>query len=383
MFSSLIAAFLVAAGGAVQQQDAPAAFATVEGDQIHITFDEQDGTPLVEFLEFARSKFDLPLEWRPIDTKDVMLRSQGTTTVPCDGFFGYLQNVLRAHDYLLAPYGTVALPGHPAPDGAATGFLAVRTSSFQGAGGKPGYVRSMAPLVGADMLDVYRDDSGMVLTTSFQLQQVSVQDAMNMLQSYFMDPMLEGVRGVPDSNTLVATGFAPTLLMVRDLLRLIDVPPPAPGERQLARFELRHAAAIEAKSVVEGLLCQSPQAGAEAQGPRPLPAVSEPEVRIEADARTNALLVLAGPSTLARIEECLAQIDIPLEPTNERTQVVRLELTNASNLAETLRAWAAGIGLERQVSVVADHGSNSLLITAEDATLERVLTLVKQLDAKK
>lgn len=380
MFTSLAVSFVLAAGWAALQQGDVPAFATIEGDEIRIAFDEVDGTPLEEFLEFARVETGLPLDWRPVDVKDVWLRGHGATVMPRDGFFAYVQAVLRAYDFLLVPYGTVALPGRPAPEGSATGLLAVRSANATGgAGVKPGYVKSQAPLVSADMLDVFRDDSGIVVTTSFQLEHVNVQEATNMLQSYFTDPMFESIRAVGTSNSLVATGYAPTLVGIRDLLRLIDVPQ-SPEERQLARFELRHAAAIEARSIIEGLLSSAAQPGAQGQGL--LPVMREQEPRIEADARTNALLVLAAPSDLEKIEACLAQLDIPLAPANERTQVVRLQLAQASNLASTLRKWAEDTGLMRQVSVVADQGSNSLLITASDSARERVLDLVKQLDAR-
>ncbi|MBI4879532.1 MAG: hypothetical protein HY812_07730 [Planctomycetes bacterium] len=383
MFTSLVTSLILAAGwAAAQQQENVAAFATVEGDEIHIVFDAQDGTPIEQLLDFARAQLGYPLLWHPADVKDAMLRGHGTKVIPSESFFSYLQNVLRAHDYVLVPYGTVAFPGHPAPKGAATGILAVRNPNFTGAGGlKPGDIKSHAPVVSADMLDMYRDDGGIVLTTSFRLEHVSVQEAMNMLQSYFMDPMVESVRAVGTSNSLVATGFATSLVGIRDLLRLIDLPLPAQEDRQVARFELRHAAAVEAKSIVDGLLLPEPHPAAVQQGAAPLHLAREPGPRVQADARTNALVVVAGASDLARVEACLAQLDTPLAP-NSRTQVVRLQLAQASNLAVTLRKWAEDLGLERQVSVVADQGSNSLLITASDSALERVLDLVKQLDAR-
>jgi len=182
-------------------------------DRLSIQFDEADGTPLEEFIKLAELQTGLQLTYNSGDTRDVRLRFLGAKEVPRAEFWSYFQSVLKAYDFVVVPYGGDA------------SFFAIRRSSGNAVGGsKPGYIKSQAKIVDSDQLDAYRDQTGLVLTTSFALEHVNVQEATNMLQTYFTDPMLESVRAVTNSNSLVATGFAPTLCGIKGLLTQIDVP---------------------------------------------------------------------------------------------------------------------------------------------------------------
>lgn len=359
-------------------------FVSIEGNQITIEFDDRDGTPLADFIGFARTVVDVPLDYDERDVQGILLTISGHKTVRKDDFWHYFQAVLRSRDFLLVPYGNVLAPGRPA-SGPDTGFFAIRRSSGGvGGGAKPGYIKSQAPVVSPEELKNFRHDAGIVLTTSFVLKHVNCGEAANMLQTYFTDPMLESVRVVSDSNSLVATGFAPTLNGIHALLQLIDVEP-ARHVQELKRIVLRNAVAEEIRPIVLSMLAGEatlarPHQGKPA-GRMPAPNEQEPMPVVESDQRTNSLLVMATQRMHDRISLLVEQLDLEVISTSD-TIVLPLKNAVAAELAGTLNVWARST-YAQGISVVADAASNAVLITASEKQLPRLLKLVKKLDVQK
>ncbi|MFG0317920.1 MAG: hypothetical protein ACF8XB_11650, partial [Planctomycetota bacterium JB042] len=230
-------------------------FLTILEHSVRLEFGDERGTTMAEFIEAAQEVLGKTFDYDRQADGHVLVRCKGTMDVPKHEFWSAFQTVLRAHDYVVVPYGRIAPPDGPPLD-AETGLFAIR--NLRGAqGAKPGYVKSHAPVVRREDLARHADDLGLVVTTSFRLEHVHCQDATNMLQSYFTDPMLESVRAVSASNSIVATGFASTLIGIDRLLRQVDVAAPS-SPRTLARIPLRHAVAREILPIVAGLAAADP-----------------------------------------------------------------------------------------------------------------------------
>lgn len=388
---------------------------SVEGDEMTIGFDEVEGTPLDQFIKLCEKTTGLQLNYDTNDTKDVRLRFLGKKRLPRDQFWSYFQAVLKAYDFLVVPYGNVAAPGRP-QEGPETGFFAIRKAqaSGGGVGTRPGYIKSLAPVVTADQLESFKYDPGIVLTTSFTLKYVNVQEAANMLQTYFTDPMMESVRAVSNSNSLVATGYAQTLYAIRGLLTLIDTKPDEYSPR-FAKIELQHAVAEEIQPIVKELIDAERGVarpggggggGGRAAAAANLPAtMQEPEPQVSADPRSNSLLVIAASQSLDKIVNYIRMLDVEVDPRGD-THVYRLKNSSAKDLEEILTEWAqnAGTGssggggggggqagggggsrgtLEQPITVVADESSNSLVITASKSRYAQILEIVKKLDTRR
>ncbi|MFH0946721.1 MAG: secretin N-terminal domain-containing protein, partial [Planctomycetota bacterium] len=378
-----------------------------EDNNYLIQFDEIDGTPLDDFLSLCEELTGLQLNYSTVDTKDVRLRFVGRKTLPKEQFWAYFQAVLKAYDFVVVPYGNIGAPGRP-KEGPETGFFAIRKSTGGVAGAKPGYIKSMAPVVTAEQLESYKYDPGIVLTTSFTLRYINVQEAANMLQTYFTDPMLESIRAVSNSNSLVATGFAQTLYGISGLLKLIDTKPDEYTPR-FAKIELEHAVAEEIQPIVTELIDAERGVatragggagrGVPAGGASTLPAsLQEPDPQVSVDPRTNSLLIIAASGSLDKIVNYIRLLDIEVDPRGD-THVYRLKNSAAKELEEILTEWAqnsgAGSGgggaqaggaggagarggtLEQPTTVVADESSNSLVITASKSRYAQILEIVK------
>lgn len=387
--------------GFQEQADPAPAFVQVQGDSLEISFDAVNGTSLADFVAFAETLSEVPLDYDTRDFEGIVIRSPGTRVLPKTEFWSYFQAVLKSRDFLLVPYGNISVLNRD-DDGPNSGFYAVRSSSQGGGsrGSRPGYIKSQAPVVTPEQLDAFRHDPGIVLTTSFSLKNVNVQEAANMLQTYFTDPMFESVRAVSNSNTLVATGFAQTLHGIKQLIALIDVEP-AQLRPTFSRIKLQHAVANEIKPIVESMIAADFSDG-NARGPQRaqhLPAtLHEPLPRVEVDQRTNALLVLAAEKSQQRIGDFVRALDIQIDSQGEGdTRVVHLKNAIAEDLASTLREWAQSLAPRpavaagragrpepsERISVVADAASNSLLVTASRTRHEQLDKLIGELDVRK
>ncbi|MFG0317863.1 MAG: secretin N-terminal domain-containing protein [Planctomycetota bacterium JB042] len=374
-----------------------------ENDNILIQFDEIDGTLLEDFIKLCEIQTGKQLNYSEVDTKDVRLRFIGRKVLPRDQFWPYFQAVLKAYDFVIVPYGNIGAPGRPA-EGPDTGFFAIRRSNSSGGGTKPGYIKSQAPVVSPDQLEAFKYDPGIVLTTSFTLKYVNVQEATNMLQTYFTDPMLESIRAVTNSNALVATGFAQTLYGIKRLLELIDTKPDEFTPR-FAKVELEHAVAEEIQPIVKELIDAERGVGGTGGAGRPAnaglpPSMQELEPQISVEPRSNTLLVVAAEETLEKILHYIRMLDVEVDPRGD-THVYRLKNSASKDLEEILNEWAqntqqssggasgaqggqaGGGSLEQPVTVVADESSNSLIITASKSRYAQVLEIVKKLDVRR
>ncbi|MSU60844.1 MAG: hypothetical protein EXS31_00360 [Pedosphaera sp.] len=118
---------------------------------------------------------------------------------------------------------------------------------------------------------------------------------------------------------------------------------------------------------------------------------------VTVDARTNSLLVGGTEHYVSLVSQVIESLDST--PANERrTEVVRLKNSQATEVALAIRTFldqerqkvtqilgAEGIGtkeqvLEREVAVVAETASNTLLVSADPRYFEQVKALIEELD---
>lgn len=332
---SLLAALLFLAPAVSQ---APADERTpaidVVSDRIRVDFDVPDGVPLVELLEATERLLGVPLLYSAADVRDVRLTGAGSKEVQRDQAWRFLQSMLRSVDMVLVRYGTTSAPGWPAVS-SDFGMYAVRRTTGGSGSAKPGFLKATAPIVGADELDSYAADVALVLTTIFPLQHVNCQEAANMLQTYFTDPMFESVRPVSTSNSLVVSGYADTLNQMKRLLEALDIEAaPAEPARKSVVVPLKSAVAVEVAPVLQ-------QIATAVFDPTPMSAgvmqsnpVSVPRrgPEIQADARTNSLVIAADADQTERLKVLAGQLDVELVRA-AAVPVQAPELVVASDLA--------------------------------------------------
>jgi general secretion pathway protein D len=165
-----------------------------------------------------------------------------------------------------------------------------------------------------------------VVTRIFELQYISTDSAENLLKQMKLGA---DIQGIPDAAKLIVTDYAYRMNRIEELLSIIDVP----GKGKQFRFrQLRYTMATVLAGQVETLAEQlgtititvaAPEAPtpAPARGrrtparrptPQPTPSAetARPEVYLDADERTNRILMIGLPEQLDIVETLIDSLDV-------------------------------------------------------------------------
>lgn len=232
--------------------------------------------------------------------------------------------------------------------------------------------------------------------------------------------ILEDIRINPDqrTNSLVVTAPEKTMPLVLALIKELDVQPKARSE--ISIFTLKRADATQLATSLQQLFLgarglgaqattpgvpQAPQApGAQgaAAGQRPPIWIqiqgTSPEgaviidLRIAVDNRTNSLIVAGSRNDLDVIEAIIARIE-DANITQRQYEAVRLRNSQAVDVAnavsnlltqslalQTTNNPSVYLELQRQVLVIAEPISNSLLISATPEYFKQVIDMIAKID---
>ncbi len=207
-------------------------------------------------------------------------------------------------------------------------------------------------------------------------------------------------------NSLLLIGRKEAVDATMDLVERLDQP--VEPTTQFSIFQLKHLPATDAVQTLTTFFQNRGGLG--------------PRVQVQADFRTNSLIVYASPRDLAEVQELLLKIDVADNASTSEIRVFKLRNALAEELApvleSTLRgegapaAGAAGqppggaagggvsarsstltltridgtgvqtlkSGILTEVRVAADARANSLVVTAPAESMELIAALVKQLD---
>ncbi|MCX2887593.1 type II secretion system secretin GspD [Pseudomonas sp. DCB_BI] len=114
-------------------------------------------------------------------------------------------------------------------------------------------------------------------------------------------------------------------------------------------------------------------------------------VRVLVDAGGNRLLILGPAKSRQRLAQLTRTLDVPAPATSQNWRVVRLQHSNAEQLAEVLGEVGKrldgtpgtntpGVGIAGEAIVTADASQNALVLLGEPQTLASVEQIILQLD---
>ena len=228
-------------------------------------------------------------------------------------------------------------------------------------------------------------DSSRYVTEAIQLENVSVSQVLPVLR-----PLVSQSNGqmsaYPAGNMIVLVDTVANIERIRQILERIDqssVP-----ETEVVRLQFAKAADIV------GLLRDMNE--------DPQQADQEPantRLQINADTRTNAILITGGQRQRDNIRNLIVLLDQPREQTGN-TRVVYLEYASAVRVAEVLTevvrstydlpgtgGTEAGAGSTtgntRTASIEADPDNNALIITADLDLIDSLMDVVQRLDIQR
>ncbi|NCC24588.1 MAG: type II secretion system protein GspD [Deltaproteobacteria bacterium] len=183
------------------------------------------------------------------------------------------------------------------------------------------------------------------------------------------------------TRTLILTDYRANIQRVIEIVNELDV---AQGHLQMVVVRLKHASAERLAGSL-GRLAQEQATQAPAEG-----SIRGGKLKIVPDERLNALIILASDSEMARALKLVGELDQPTPKGKGTIHVVKLENALAENLAKVVaglptggdpaQGQQAGV-ISRDVKVVADKDSNSLVITAQPDEFEALKEVIAQLDS--
>ena len=184
----------------------------------------------------------------------------------------------------------------------------------------------------------------------------------------------------PPTNTLIVTDVHSNIQRLLRMIKAIDV---SSSGQEISVFVLRYAAASQVVRLLDSIFQTAAKAGKED---------ADAGIRVFADDRTNALVVMAGDEHTQKVRNLIQELDKETPKGNEKLRVYYLENAKAEDLVKVLqdmprksegtsekdRADKPSI-LSEKVKITADKATNSLVIMAEKseyAALEEIIRLL-------
>jgi general secretion pathway protein D len=191
------------------------------------------------------------------------------------------------------------------------------------------------------------------------------------------------------SKSSVMVPYAPTgMLIVTDvlsnikrLLKIIEVIDVAGTGEEISVIPLEYAGAEDTARLLNSIF----QAGSGTKGRQ-----AESKIQIVADERTNSLIILASEVDTLKVRELIGIIDKETPRGEGNIHVYYLQNANAEDLREVLAAIPSKQSgtaqtdtspvVSKDVQIVADKATNSLIITAKKTDYIILEDVIKKLD---
>jgi general secretion pathway protein D len=184
-----------------------------------------------------------------------------------------------------------------------------------------------------------------------------------------------------DSGMLIITDFLSNITRLREIIEAVDVP--SVGE-ELVVIPLKYASAANVAKAVSQLFMRTatPQQRQRVQSIQVIPYE-----------QTNSLIVFASRTDIQKVHDLLAQVDTEAPRGTGKIQVYYLQHANAEEMVKVLTslpdeqsaagdqaAKAAAPPISKDVKVMADIETNSLIITAQRDEYMLLEEVIQKLD---
>ncbi|MEE2887309.1 MAG: secretin N-terminal domain-containing protein [Planctomycetota bacterium] len=357
----------------------------VQGDNIIISLNENQGLPLFDFIKIAEQITKKTFTY----TKDEIDQSQpihfvGPMRSTRDNFFGFFQTVLYIKGFACSIRG----------EGQSELINIINMRGQQRSEMNAG-----ARHVPSDELENYKNQTGVTILSTIPLEHLDSTRVTAQLRPFFANATGQGspmnfVTVHPKS--LLVQGFAPQVYQAYRLLKLVDVPAEE-IDMIIEPITLEHAAAEELELLLTDLLSdrnrQRPQQGAQAQVQN-----QTPPVKVLAQVTTNMLIISGSREQVMEAKDLIAQLDRELEAAEGDSHVIQLQNVLVKDLAQTLKTFldqekqaeqqaqsgqaAAQARRPRNPVVVAHEESNKLLVSAPSTKFKQLRKMIEELDER-
>jgi general secretion pathway protein D len=364
-----------------------------------LTFDESpDGMTLEQFVKICQEITNINFTYST-DTSTMLQNSKvrmfGSKVIPKDDFYSFFQIIMIINKFVCTKIG----PEH---------LSVVVVASLDSP--QRATIKQDAVYITPDQIEEYANQPATLVQTVLHVPNMDVRTMGASMRQLVVDPNTMQLIPIPESSSVILTGFGSNVSALTKMLLLIDTVS-APEPPVLPKFEvikLEYASADELSETLEELLEASRRAttsgnqGQQRQGPTGALQQGTVETKIMVQPRTNSLLVMAMPDDMPAIMELVARLDIDHVQRERNYHFMPLENADAEELADVLteflsdssriQSTAAGgqnrgtqntsTSSSNEVAVVPDPATNSLLIAAGRSRFEEVADLIERLDTR-
>ena len=229
------------------------------------------------------------------------------------------------------------------------------------------------PLIKA-LLEKIDTDSALPFV-SVQLKEARATQVAADLTRALPDGMNVELTAVDRTNTVIISGGnEQSVAWVREQIAQFDVAS-APPETEFRRIQLDHAKAVDVwLALRETVRAQRRQPG-------------EPTPGVEYSDRDNVVLLTAKPDEMKLLVQIIEELDVQTSGART-TQFVKLRFAEAKLVAEALQLFYGPRAIEaksqaaRDVSILSDSVTNTLIIAAGEEQWEGIRNLLDQFDTE-
>ena len=206
------------------------------------------------------------------------------------------------------------------------------------------------------------------VTQAFVLEHMDVQQLATLVRPLITQASANLI-AIVESNVIVVTDYAPTVLTIEKLIKLVDRPR---GQVEFEFYNVKHMVATTLAEQVKSML--GPRAAAtEAAAATALQSDGE----VLPDKRTNQIAVVGPRRFVDEAKQLLQRLDVSL---GLSTQVYRFQFVPAERFDRIARGFFAAQEIDRLYNATIDEEGNLLIVQATSEIHARIDELSKQLD---
>lgn len=395
---ALLAALPLLLPPAAPAQDAAGEIPVIQdlGNAWKLTFDEtEEGMTLEAFVKVCQENTGINFTYSQ-DTvsllKQTKVRMFGPKVIPKDEFYSFFQIIMIINRFVCTRIG---------PDNLSVVVVASLDSPARAS------IKQDAVYITPEEIPEYANQPATLVQTVLHLPHTDMRSMGGSMRQLVVDPNTMQLIPVPESQSVILTGFGSNVSSLSRMLMLMDEvsEPDPPVLPQFEVVPLEYAAADELAETLEELLEASRRAtGAarqtQAQGPTAAIQQGTVETKIMVQPRTNSLLIMAMPDDMPGILELIARLDVDQVERERNFHYVMLRNADAEDTAEVLNdflqdsqrvqtqgaqgrggaAAGAASSSNNEVAVVPDPATNALLIAAGRSRFDEVRDIIEHLD---
>src|SRR5699024_2394579 len=191
-------------------------------------------------------------------------------------------------------------------------------------------------------------------------------------------PQYGHLAAVASANALIISDHANNIRRLETIIAHLD----GSEAREIQVVSLQHAWSTDVLKLLEAMI---PDDGGKA-------GAATGRLSVVADERTNRLIVRGDSKTRSKAARLIQQLDVPPSQSSGAVQVIRLNHSDAEQMAELLNGFVGETtssretedgGRKGKLSIQADPSMNALVIRAEPTEMAEIKSIINQLDLRR